>query len=140
MHTLQTGWCFYAGLDAAKRSNVWVANQSPAALAMLAAAAGSSPTDRSRPPSESLMQVHCAASSCTTPIPLSTITSASPHLAHAMSLTCTFQPCPGQAEQKYCGLRRELVSMADKLSLSTHRMYGAQAFHVMYLCGSVTNR
>ncbi|BDA41077.1 hypothetical protein COCOBI_01-7320 [Coccomyxa sp. Obi] len=56
VHTLQTGWCFYAGLDAAKRSNVWVANQSPAALAMLAAAAGSPATDRSRPPSESLMQ------------------------------------------------------------------------------------
>ena len=38
MHTLQTGWCFYAGMDTAKRSNVWVANQSPAALAMLTAA------------------------------------------------------------------------------------------------------
>lgn len=62
MHTLQTGWCFYSGLEAAKRSNVWVASQSPAALAMLAAAgaaAGNSPaSDRSRPPSESLMQVH----------------------------------------------------------------------------------
>ena len=59
VHTLQTGWCFYAGLDAAKRSNVWVASQSPAALSMLAAAgaaAGGSPgPDRSRP--ESLMQV-----------------------------------------------------------------------------------
>jgi hypothetical protein len=62
VHTLQTGWCFYSGLEAAKRSNVWVASQSPAALAMLAAAgaaAGSSPaSDRSQPPSESLMQVH----------------------------------------------------------------------------------
>ncbi len=62
VHTLQTGWCFYAGLDAAKRSNVWVANQSPAALAMLAAAAGSPAADRSRQPSESLMQVCYAAS------------------------------------------------------------------------------
>ena len=38
MHTLQTGWCFYAGLEAAKRSNVWLATQSPAALAMASAA------------------------------------------------------------------------------------------------------
>lgn len=74
MHTLQTGWCFYSGLDTAKRSNVWVASQSPAALAMLAAAgataAGGSPgTDRSRPQSgspasESLMQVRAHARTC----------------------------------------------------------------------------
>ncbi len=66
VHTLQTGWCFYAGLDAAKRSNVWVASQSPAALSMLAAAnaaAGGSPgPDRSRP--ESLMQVRTSNFRC----------------------------------------------------------------------------
>lgn len=38
VHTLQTGWCFYSGLEAAKRSNVWLASQSPAALAMASAA------------------------------------------------------------------------------------------------------
>ncbi len=66
MHTLQTGWCFYAGLDSAKRSNVWLASQSPAALSM-AAAAGQLPgmqsphTPQRPPPSpsgqESLLQV-----------------------------------------------------------------------------------
>ena len=29
MHTLQTGWCFYAGLESAKRSNVWLASPEP---------------------------------------------------------------------------------------------------------------
>ena len=66
MHTLQTGWCYYAGMDAAKRSNVWVASQSPAAVALLAAAGAlPSPTpaqDRARrlgpvPGQEALMQV-----------------------------------------------------------------------------------
>ena len=66
MHTLQTGWCFYAGLEAAKRSNVWLANQSPAALAMASAAgqlAGmQGPATPHRPPPspsgpESLLQV-----------------------------------------------------------------------------------
>ena len=66
MHTLQTGWCFYAGLESAKRSNVWLASQSPAALSM-AAAAGQLPgmqsphTPQRLPPSpsgqESLLQV-----------------------------------------------------------------------------------
>jgi len=66
VHTLQTGWCFYAGLESAKRSNVWLASQSPAAVAM-AAAAGQLPgmlsphTPQRPPPSpsgpESLMQV-----------------------------------------------------------------------------------
>ena len=66
MHTLQTGWCFYAGLESAKRSNVWLASQSPAALSM-AAAAGQLPcmpgphTPQRPPPSpsapEPLLQV-----------------------------------------------------------------------------------
>ncbi|CAL5227483.1 g10461 [Coccomyxa viridis] len=65
VHTLQTGWCFYAGLESAKRSNVWLASQSPAALSM-AAAAGQLPgmqsphTPQRLPPSpsgqESLLQ------------------------------------------------------------------------------------
>ena len=38
VHTLQTGWCFYAGLESAKRSNVWLASQSPTAVAMATAA------------------------------------------------------------------------------------------------------
>jgi hypothetical protein len=65
VHTLQTGWCFYAGLDAAKRSNVWLASQSPAALAMLAGALCGAPGSGRPPPlpthtSESLMQVSAA--------------------------------------------------------------------------------
>ncbi len=27
VHTLQTGWCRYAGQDAAKRTNVWLLTQ-----------------------------------------------------------------------------------------------------------------
>ena len=66
VHRLQTGWCFYSGLESAKRSNVWLASQSPAALSM-AAAAGQLPcmpgphTPQRPPPSpsgpESLLQV-----------------------------------------------------------------------------------
>lgn len=69
VHTLQTGWCFYSGLDTAKRSNVWLASQSPAALAMLAAA-GVMGAERGRPPhvpahnSESLMQVGAHSAMC----------------------------------------------------------------------------
>jgi hypothetical protein len=66
VHTLQTGWCFYAGLESAKRSNVWLASQSPTAVAMTAAAGpapgrGSPMTPQRPPPApgvpNSLMQV-----------------------------------------------------------------------------------
>ena len=80
MHTLQTGWCFYAGLESAKRSNVWLANQSPAALAMASAAgqlAGmQGPATPHRPPPspsgpESLLQVFFRLLADHAPCPLS---------------------------------------------------------------------
>ncbi|KAK9841774.1 hypothetical protein WJX81_002131 [Elliptochloris bilobata] len=52
VHTLQTGWCRYAGQDAAKRTNVWLLTQSPRAMDLVAsgqAVAGPPTPDTARP-------------------------------------------------------------------------------------------
>ena len=52
MHTLQTGWCRYAGQDGAKRTNVWLLTQSPRAMNLVAsgqAVAGPPTPENTRP-------------------------------------------------------------------------------------------
>jgi len=52
VHTLQTGWCRYAGQDGAKRTNVWLLTQSPRAMDLVAsgqAVAGPPTPEAARP-------------------------------------------------------------------------------------------
>lgn len=52
VHTLQTGWCRYAGQDGAKRTNVWLLTQSPRAMNLVAsgqAVAGPPTPENTRP-------------------------------------------------------------------------------------------